>query len=70
MTDNAINTPHAVVAPALRGEIESRWGKLSAAEIAGLKTNADLVTMIQSRYSIDKTKAQGEVDAFAKGRQL
>ena len=54
----------------MRGEIESKWGKLSAAEITALKSKDELVTLVQSKYSLDKAKAQSDVDAFAKGRQL
>jgi hypothetical protein len=35
--------------------------------VAGL---LDLVTQVQAKYSLDKTQAQRDVDAFAKGRQL
>jgi len=30
----------------------------------------DLATQVQAKYSLDKTQAQRDVDAFAKGRQL
>jgi hypothetical protein len=35
-----------------------------------LKSKDDLVTGVQSKYQLDKTQAQKDVDAFAKGRQL
>jgi hypothetical protein len=54
----------------MRGEIEQKWGKFSAEEIAALKNRDDLVAQVQTKYSLDKTQAQREVDAFAKGRQL
>lgn len=57
-------------APAMRGEIGAKWNKLSATEIAAVKTNADLVGLIESKYGLDKTQAQRDVDTFAKGRQL
>jgi hypothetical protein len=30
----------------------------------------DLVTRVQAKYLLDKTQAQRDVEAFAKGRQL
>jgi len=43
----------------MRDEIQFKWGKFNAEEIAAPKDNADLVA-----------QAQGNVDAFARGRQL
>ena len=42
----------------------------SATEIAALKTKDDLVTLVQSKYSLEKSQAQRDADAFARGRQL
>lgn len=57
-------------APGMRGEIQQKWGKFSAQEIAALKSKDDLVTQVQTKYALDKSQAQRDVDAFAKGRQL
>jgi hypothetical protein len=54
----------------MRGEIQQKWGKLSAQEIAALKSKDDLVAQVQAKYLLDKAQAQRDVDAFAKGRQL
>ena len=54
----------------MRGEIQQKWGKFSAQEVAALKDKGDLVTQVQAKYALDKTQAQRDVDAFAKGRQL
>ena len=54
----------------MRGEIQQKWGKFSAQEIAALKDNDDLVTQVQAKYALDQAQAQRDVDAFAKGRQL
>jgi hypothetical protein len=59
-----------VAATGMRGEIQQKWGKFSAQEIAALKDRDDLVTQVQAKYSLDKTQAQRDVDAFARGRQL
>jgi hypothetical protein len=59
-----------VTATGMRGEIQQKWGKFSAQEIAALKDRDDLVTQVQAKYSLDRTQAQRDVDAFARGRQL
>jgi uncharacterized protein YjbJ (UPF0337 family) len=71
MTDNTQpNTASSTASPGMRGEIVTKWGKFDAREIAALKDMDELVSQIQSKYGRDKTQAQREVDAFAKGRQL
>ena len=57
-------------AAGMRGEIHSKWDRFSPSEIAALKDKDDLVRHLQSKYSFDRAKAQSEVDAFARGRQL
>ena len=57
-------------ATGMRGEIEQKWGKFSAQEITALKSKDDLVAQVQAKYSLDKTQAQRDVDAFARERQL
>ena len=72
MTDNnqtEASRPHAT-RTGMRGEIKLKWGKFSAQEIAALKDKSDMVTQVQTKYQLDKTRAQSDVDAFAKGRQL
>jgi hypothetical protein len=54
----------------MRSEIAAKWGRFSPAEITALKSNDDLVSQIQSKYSLDEAQAQRDVDAFANGRQL
>jgi hypothetical protein len=54
----------------MRGEIATKWPKLTAADITALKNKADLVAQVQSKYALDATQAQNDVDAFAAGRQL
>jgi hypothetical protein len=64
------NNTQSEPGPGMRGEIQRKWGKFSAQEIAALKDKDDLVAQVQAKYSLDKTQAQRDVDAFAKGRQL
>jgi hypothetical protein len=64
------DTAKPVSAGGMRGEIQKKWGKFSAQEIAALKDKDDLVTQVQAKYTLDKSQAQRDVDAFAKGWQL
>ena len=72
MTDNTkteASKPQAT-GTGMRGEIQQKWGKFNAEEIAALKDNGDLVTQVRTKYQLDAAQAQSDVDAFAKGRQL
>ena len=40
----------------MRRDIEQKWGKFSAREIAALKDNDDLVMQIQTKYQLDKLR--------------
>jgi hypothetical protein len=62
-------TPTPVQA-GMRDDIQQKWGKFDAREIAALKDKDDLVAQVQVKYAIDKSQAQRDVDAFANGRQL
>jgi hypothetical protein len=72
MSNNQQTAPDNARTPAtgMRSEIQQKWGKFSAQEITALKDKDDLVAQLQAKYSLDKTQAQRDVDAFAKGRQL
>ena len=72
MTQNAqaATTPPPANVQGMRGEIAQKWPKLTAADITALKSKDDLVKEVQSKYAIDATQAQKDVDAFANGRQL
>jgi hypothetical protein len=63
---SAMNTPTA----GMRGDIQKQWSKFTYEEVSALKTKDDLVAKVQTKYALDKTQAQKDVDAFAKGRQL
>ena len=40
----------------MRGEIQTKWGRFSAQEIAALKDKNDLVAQVQTKYQLDKTR--------------
>ena len=54
----------------MRGEIAAKWSKIGAAEIAALKTTADLITQVENKYTLPHAKAEADVGAFARGRHL
>jgi len=54
----------------MRRDIEQKWGKFSAHEIAALKDNDDLVMQLQTKYKLDEAQAQRDVAEFAQGRKL
>ena len=72
MSNNTQPTGAAPEASAkgMRPEIAAKWGKFSTQEISDLKDKDDLVAQVQTKYGLDKTQAQRDVDAFAKGRAL
>jgi hypothetical protein len=49
-------------------EIAGKWSKFSEEEIAALKNRDELVTGVQSKYSLDDAQAGREVDSVLKGR--
>jgi hypothetical protein len=65
-----VATPPHAANTGMRSEIGQKWPKFSAQEIVELKSKDDLVAQVQSKYQLDRTQAQKDVDAFAKGRQL
>jgi hypothetical protein len=69
-TQSEGKTPTSAPAAGMRGEIQQKWGKFSAQDIAGLKDRDDLVAKVQAKYALDRAQAQRDVDAFAKGRTL
>jgi hypothetical protein len=52
----------------LMNDIASKWSKFSETEIAALKNRDELVTGVQSKYSLDAGQAGREVDGVLKGR--
>jgi hypothetical protein len=52
----------------LMKDIASKWSKFSETEIAAFKTRDELVTGVQSKYSLEAGQAGREVDSVLKGR--
>jgi hypothetical protein len=49
-------------------DIASKWSKFSETEIAAMTSRDQLVTGVQSKYSLDATQAGREVDGLLAGR--
>ena len=51
----------------LKGDIRSRWGKLTDDDLTQIKGEAEkLIGKLQERYGYDREKAEKELDEFLK----
>ncbi|MGI9410615.1 MAG: hypothetical protein ACR2OV_11115 [Hyphomicrobiaceae bacterium] len=55
---------------AMRTEIQREWGRFSSEEVAALKDNQELASMLRKKYRLGRFEAEKIVEAFAGGRQL
>ena len=55
---------------AMRTEIEREWGRFSSEEVAALKDNQELASLLRKKYRLSQSEAERIVEAFARGRQL
>ena len=51
-------------------DIHSKWGKVTEAEAAKVKNQADLSALVAKAYSLDKAKADADVTAWMAGRSF
>lgn len=76
MNDSKVDTPATNPPPAndskkiVLKEIANKWGKFSQQDVSALKGKDDLVTLLAAKYSLEKTRAQQDVEAFLKGRKF
>jgi hypothetical protein len=54
----------------VRREVGAKWDKLSEQDLSALKDRDDLVQKIVSRYGIETSEAQRDVDLVLKGRHI
>jgi hypothetical protein len=54
----------------VRQEVGARWNKLSEQDLSALKDRDDLVREVVSRYGVEKSEAQRDVDSLLKGRPI
>jgi hypothetical protein len=60
------STPQKILAK----DVHTKWDKISEQEASGMKTTSDLVSQVQSKYSLDATQAKSQVDAWTNGRSF
>jgi hypothetical protein len=54
----------------VRSEVGAKWKKFSEQDLSALKDRDDLVREVVSRYGIEKSEAQRDVDSVLKGRHI
>jgi hypothetical protein len=54
----------------VRREVGARWDRFSEQELSALANRDDLVRKVVSRYGIEKSEAQRDVDSVLKGRRI
>jgi len=54
----------------IRREVGAKWDKLSEQDLSALRDRDDLVQEIVSRYGIETSEAQRDVDLVLKGRPI
>jgi hypothetical protein len=61
-----MNTTNKILAK----DIHSKWGKLSEANVAHVKSRDSLSALIVKAYSLDKAKADSDVTTWMAGRSF
>ena len=79
-TDRAASKPNAdrnaplgtaaEIRQMVRRQVGAKWNRLSEQDLSALKDRDDLVREVASRYGIEKSEAQRDVDSLLKGRPI
>lgn len=51
-------------------DIHAKWGKLTEADVANVRSHDELSALVAKAYSLDKAKADAEVTAWQAGRSF
>ncbi len=54
----------------LSKDIHAKWEKISDTEASAMKAKSDLVSQVQSKYSLSQEQAQKDVNIWANGRDF
>jgi hypothetical protein len=54
----------------VRREVGARWSRFSEQDLSALKDRDDLVRAVVSRYGVEMSEAQRDVDSVLQGRQI
>jgi hypothetical protein len=60
----------ADIRQSVRREVVARWDRFSEQELSALASRDDLVREVVSRYGVEKSEAQRDVDSVLKGRRI
>jgi hypothetical protein len=79
-TDRAASKPNAdrdaplgtaaEISQMVRRQVGAKWNRLSEQDLSALKDRDDLVRQVVSKYGIEKSLAQRDVDSFLQDRQI
>jgi len=51
-------------------DIHAKWGKLTEADVANVRSHDELSALVAKAYSLEKAKAAAEVTAWQAGRSF
>ena len=54
----------------LQKDVRARWTKFSEIDVGALTSEADLVSQVVVKYSLNTARAQSDVTALLKGRKF
>lgn len=52
------------------GDIHAKWDKITSQEAGSVKKAEDLVSMLQSKYSLSSDQAKADVNDWVNGRSF
>ncbi len=71
MTDAQPNTATTSTQPKiLAKDVHTKWDKISEQEASSMKQSSDLVSQVQSKYSLNAEQAKKDVDTWVNGRSF
>jgi hypothetical protein len=65
-----VEVASADIRQSVRREVGARWDRFSQQELSALANRDDLVREVVSRYGVEQSEAQRDVDSVLKGRRI
>ncbi len=65
-----VEVAYADTRQSVRREVGARWDRFSEQELSALASRDDLVREVVSRYGVEKSEAQRDVNSVLKGRRI
>jgi hypothetical protein len=66
----SVESPSAENRRIVHGDIGAKWSRFSAQDLSALKDRDGLVREVVSKYGVEKSEAQRDVDSVLKGRPI